>query len=475
MSIIQPVIMSGGSGSRLWPLSRSLYPKQLLPLAGQQTMLQQTAARLDDVADLASDCIVVCNEAHRFLVAQQLKEIDCNARILLEPSGRNTAPAIAIAAYLAKTAGDESSTLLVLPADQVISNKAALHAAIEQGREACDHGSIVTFGIVPQSPHTGFGYIKASTNGENAVPVESFVEKPDARTAADYLASGNYLWNSGMFMFRTDRYLEELEKHAPEIAAACQAAMQAASADSDFIRPGNEEFLACPADSIDYAVMERTDQAMVVPLDAGWSDLGSFAALYDVSVTDDDGNAISGDVVACRSSGNLISSESRLVAAVGVSDLAIVETKDAVLVTDKSHSQEVKQLVDVLKSMDRPETSLHRQVFRPWGSYDSLENEDGFQVKHLIVNPGAVLSLQMHHRRAEHWVVVQGTARITLNDDEFDLTVNESTYIPIGAKHRIANQTDEPVHIIEVQCGDYLGEDDIVRFEDNYGREGTNT
>ena len=469
--------MSGGSGSRLWPVSRSMYPKQLLPLTGEHTMLQDTAARLQGLDGLADSCIVVCNEAHRFLVAEQLVQASVRSSIILEPQGRNTAPAIALAALHAlSAAGDaESPILLVLPADHVVRDVAAFHKAVAEGRRACEAGGLVAFGVVPDGPNTGYGYIKAEPDGESAVKIQSFVEKPDLATAKTYVESGRYFWNSGMFMFRADHYLAELAEHAPDMLSACRAALEAAVSDVDFVRPGKDEFLACPADSIDYAIMEKTARANVVPLAAGWSDVGSWDALYDVHETDDDGNVSSGDVLLQNSRNNLVRAESRLVAAVGVDDLAIIETKDAVLVAHKEHAQEVKELVDRLKASDRSETTLHRQVFRPWGSYDSLENEDGFQVKRLIVNPGAVLSLQMHHRRAEHWVVVRGTARITLNDDEFDLTVNESTHIPIGATHRIANVTDTPVHIIEVQCGDYLGEDDIVRFEDNYGREGTNT
>jgi len=475
MADIQAVIMSGGSGSRLWPLSRSMYPKQLLPLLGERTMLEDTLARLEGIEALAGECIVLCNEAHRFLVAEQLARAAVESAILLEPQGRNTAPAIALAALYALRQSGAAPILLVLPADHVIRDAAAFKAAVETGRQACEAGSLVTFGVVPAGPHTGYGYIEAAPEGGAAVPIKSFVEKPDLETAQSYLDSGRYFWNSGMFMFRADRYLEELHEHAPQILAACRAAMACAREDVDFMRPGKEEFLSCPEDSIDYAIMEKTRHAKVVPLDAGWSDVGSFEALYEVSEADDDGNVTSGDTLLHSSSNNLVSSESRLVAAVGVEGLAIIETKDAVLVANKAQAQEVRALVDELKARERPETALHRQVFRPWGSYDSLENQDGFQVKRLIVNPGAVLSLQMHRHRAEHWVVVQGSARITLNDDEFDLGVNESTHIPIGATHRIANVSDAPVHIIEVQCGDYLGEDDIVRFADNYGREGTNT
>jgi mannose-1-phosphate guanylyltransferase/mannose-6-phosphate isomerase len=452
-----------------------MYPKQLLPMVDEQTMLQSTVERLEGLVDRSDSLIVICNEAHRFLVAEQLSAVDATADIVLEPAGRNTAPAIALAALHAVSEGKEPPILLVLPADHVISDRAVFHAAVETAAASAAEGHLVTFGIVPTAPNTGYGYIKASPAGEAAVPVDAFVEKPDLETAQRYVESGDYFWNSGMFMFRANTYLEELGKHAPGMLEACRAAMDKGMAETDFIRPDTDSFLASPSDSIDYAIMEKTDVARVVPLDAGWNDVGSWEAIYDVRAKDEQGNVTEGDAHAVNCRGSIVSSESRLVAAVGVEDLTIIETKDAVLVVHKQHSQDVKVLVDRLKENEREETSLHRQVYRPWGSYDSLENQEGFQVKRLIVNPGAVLSLQLHHHRAEHWVVVKGSARITLNDDEFDLGVNESTYVPIGAKHRIANVTDEPVHIIEVQCGDYLGEDDIVRFEDNYGREGTNT
>lgn len=478
MDRIQAVIMAGGSGSRLWPVSRSMYPKQLLPLVSGRTMLQETVARLEGLDGLAEDCIVVCSEAHRFLVAEQLAGASPAARMLLEPSGRNTAPAIALAALYALSQSDEGESppvLLVLSADHVIADTVAFHDAAATAMTAAMDGALVTFGIVPTSPHTGYGYIEADAEGAAAVDIRSFVEKPDAGTAREYLDGGRHFWNSGMFMFRADRYLEELHAHAPDILRACRTAMDAATADTDFVRPGKSEFLACRADSIDYAVMEKTQRAKMVPLDAGWSDVGSWEALYALSERDEAGNAASGDTLLYDARNSLVSSESRLVAAVGVENLVIVETKDAVLVADRRRAQDVKQLVDALNGAERPETAFHREVFRPWGSFDSLEHQDGFQVKRLVVNPGAVLSLQLHHHRAEHWVVVRGTARITLDDDEFDLNVNESVYVPVGAKHRIANTGAEPVHIIEVQCGDYLGEDDIVRFEDNYGREGTTT
>ncbi len=473
--LILPVILAGGSGSRLWPASRALYPKQLLPLTSSNSMLQETVGRLADTRNLADGVIVVCNEAHRFLVAQHLQEIAIKGDILLEPEGRNTAPAIALAALRALETSDQSPLLLVLPADHVIANRDAFHTAIGEAAATAEKGMLVTFGIVPQGPHTGYGYIEVGEGGNGATPVKAFVEKPDLETAQQFVSGGRHFWNSGMFVFRADAYLDELGKHAPDMLAACRSAMAEAVPDLDFIRPDAETFAACPSDSIDYAVMEKTDKAMMVPLDAGWSDVGSWAALYDISAKDDAGNATSGDTILQGCNNSLVSSESRLVAAVGVDDLVVVETKDSVLVAHKDNCQDVKAVVDQLNAEGREEPSLHRQVYRPWGSYDSLENANGFQVKRLIVNPGAVLSLQLHHRRTEHWVVVRGVATITLGDEEFELHQNESTYVPLETKHRIANFGAEPVHIIEVQCGDYLGEDDIVRFEDQYGREGTNT
>jgi mannose-1-phosphate guanylyltransferase/mannose-6-phosphate isomerase len=462
----------------LWPASRSLYPKQLLPLTGERTMLQETALRLSGQPGIADESLVVCNEAHRFLVAEQLRQIGASARIVLEPEGRNTAPAVALAALLAlqeQDDADEAPLLLVMPADHVIKNVAAFRAAIDIGAASASHGILVTFGVVPTYPHTGYGYIESDARPLVAAPISSFIEKPDQATAVSLLETNRYFWNAGIFLFRADSFLDELERFAPEIVAACRKSVAAAVMDTEFLRPGAEAFRACPADSIDYALMEKTDKASMVPLDAGWSDVGSWTALHAVSAQDKDGNTISGDVVSrdCRDS--FIRGYSRLVMAVGLEDIVVVEDKDSVLVAHKSKAQDVKHLVDELNRQNRAETKLHRQVFRPWGSYDSIDADDGFQVKRLIVKPGAVLSLQKHAQRAEHWTVVRGKARITLDERVFDLCVNESTYIPIGAVHRIANPFDEPVHIIEVQCGDYLGEDDIVRLEDNYGRVGTNT
>lgn len=476
MAPILPIVLSGGSGMRLWPASRSMYPKQLLPLAGENTMLQETVLRLERIDDLTDDVLVICNEMHRFLVAQQLRDIRVGAKIVLEPEGRDTAPAVALAALMLEDHREANSPLLlVLPADHVIRDVAAFHKAVVNGQVAAQDGKLVTFGVVPTHAETGYGYIYAEPGGAVARPIKTFVEKPDLNTAKAYLKSGDYFWNSGMFMFSAESYVAALEKYAPEILVACRTSVENSTFDTDFIRPDKAAFLGCPSESIDYAVMEKTRSAVMVQLDAGWSDVGSWSALHDASKSGDRGNTKIGDVIAYDCRNSYISGESRLVAAVGLDDVIVVETKDSVLVTTKGRSQDVKHIVDSLTKSDREEVKLHRQVFRPWGSYDRIDGDDGFQVKRLIVNPGAVLSLQEHARRAEHWTVVRGAARITLDDREFDLNVNESTYVPIGAVHRIANPYDEPVHIIEVQCGDYLGEDDIVRLEDNYGREGTNT
>ncbi len=466
-----PVILAGGAGTRLWPLSREGYPKQLLPLVGEKTMLQETALRLDGLPALAQP-IVVANEAHRFLVAEQLREIDVTPQALvLEPQGRNTAPAAAVAALLA-VASDDKARILVLPADHVIADTAAFHQVIATGLALVDEGRLVTFGVTPTGPETGYGYIRKGGEAGVAGPVEEFVEKPDLATAEKYLSSGDYLWNSGMFLFAAADYLAELEKFAPKMLAACRDAIAGADSDADFTRLASDAFLACPADSIDYAVMEKTERASVVPLDAGWSDVGSWASLHDAVTGDQHNNVVFGDTIIEDSHNCYVYAGHRLVTTVGLKDHVVIETKDAVLVVPKDRAQDVKVVVTRLKEKERYETELGRQVFRPWGSYDSIDHGEGFQVKRLIVNPGAVLSLQMHRHRAEHWVVVRGTARITRGEEVFDLKENESTYIPIGTKHRIENPGSEPVHIIEVQCGSYLGEDDIVRFEDTYGRQG---
>ena len=485
--MLTPVILSGGAGTRLWPLSRELYPKQLLPLTGERTMLQQTAARLEGLGVCAP--VVVCNEAHRFLVAEQLRQINSEPRaIVLEPFGRNTAPAIALAAHAAlkgtkaeanKATKAEANAgepvLLVLPADHVIRDVPAFHKAIRAALGAAEQGRLVTFGIVPSTPETGYGYIQRG-NATGAVhQITRFVEKPTLERAREFVKSGDYYWNSGMFMFRARRYLQELESLAPEIAKACQAAFLGAKADLDFTRIDAKAFEHCPADSIDYAVMEKTSEAVMVPLDAGWSDVGSWAALHEASDADSHGNVTHGDVISEDSEGCYLYSESRLVSVVGLKDHVVVETKDAVLVAPRDRVQDVKKLVHRLKEQGRYEHSLHREVFRPWGSYDSIENGPRFQVKRLKVKPGASLSLQLHHHRAEHWIVVSGTARITRGEEVFLLEENQSTYIPIGVKHRIENPGKIPLHIIEVQSGSYFGEDDIVRLEDRYGRQGTTT
>ena len=467
---ITPVILSGGSGTRLWPLSRELYPKQLLKLVGNHTMLQDTVLRLGGLK--AGAPVVVCNDSHRFLVAEQLRLLGIKPRaIVLEPVGRNTAPAIALAAF----AADPDALLLVLPADHVIRDVAAFQAAIALAVPAAEAGRLVTFGIVPGAPETGYGYIRRGAPQGSAYAIAQFVEKPDLARAQQFVDSGEYYWNSGMFLFKASRYLEELTAHAPDIAEAARAAGLAAEPDLDFVRINKAAFELCRSESIDYAVMEKTADAVVVPLDAGWSDVGSWDALHQASSADADGNVFMGDIVAEDSTGCYLHAESRLVTAVGLRDHVVVETKDAIMVAPRDRVQDVKKLVARLKAEGRYEHSLHREVARPWGSYDSIDSGDRFQVKRLTIKPGAVLSLQLHHHRAEHWVVVAGTAQITRGEDVFLLEENQSTYIPLGVKHRVENPGKIPLHIIEVQSGTYLGEDDIVRFEDRYGRQGTNT
>lgn len=463
---VQPVLLSGGSGTRLWPLSREAYPKQFLPLAGEHTMLQDTWLRVAPLA--ASAPIVVANEEHRFLAGEQLRLVGVeHADIVLEPVGRNTAPAIAAAALQA-TAGGDDPVLLVLPSDHVVRDADGFRAAVAQALPAAEAGALVTFGIVPSAPETGFGYIQAGP-GEGVRPVLRFVEKPDAATARSYLDAGGYYWNSGMFLFRASRYLAELERFRPDILAAVRAAFGAAARDGDFIRLDREAFAACPSDSIDYAVMEKTGDARVLPVDIGWNDVGSWSALWEVSEQDEHGNARHGDVIAVDSR-NSYAYARRLVALVGVDDLVVVETDDAVLVAHKDKVQQVKDVVAKLKSDERSHAVLHREVHRPWGSYDSIDRDDGFQVKRIKVKPGARLSLQSHKHRAEHWIVVRGTARVTRDNDVFELHANQSTYIPLGAKHRLENPGTGMLELIEVQSGSYLGEDDIVRYEDVYGR-----
>jgi len=434
-------------------------------------MLQETVRRLEGLENLGAP-VVVCNEEHRFLVAEQLRQIETDpSAIILEPVGRNTAPAAAVAAarLLEQGAKGEDPILLVLPADHVIRDAEAFRSAVASGVALAASGKLVTFGIVAKEPHTGYGYIRAMS-GEGPVAVEEFVEKPDAETAAGYLESGDYYWNSGMFMFRASRYIAELREHRPDIVKACVAAVAGAKTDLDFLRLAKDAFENCPADSIDYAVMEKTGDAMVVPLDAGWSDVGSWSSLWDATDHDVNGNVKVGDVLVEDTENCYLYSTNRLVAAVGLKDCIVVETKDAVLVAPKGRGEDVKSLVDKLKMQKRGETSLHREVFRPWGSYDSIDNGERFQVKRITVKPGAKLSLQMHHHRAEHWIVVKGTARVTRGEEEFLLGENQSTYIPMGTTHRLENPGKVPLHLIEVQSGTYLGEDDIVRFDDTYGR-----
>ena len=466
MAQLQPVLLSGGSGTRLWPLSREAYPKQFLPLAGDDTMVQATWRRVEALADLAP--IVVANEEHRFLVAEQLRQVGAPVpAILLEPVGRNTAPAIAAAALQAM-AGGADPLLLVLPSDHVVRDVAGFQRAVREASSAAEAGALVTFGIVPDAPETGFGYIQAEA-GDGLRQVLRFVEKPDAATARSYLDAGGYYWNSGMFLFRASRYLEELARFRPDIVDAVRAAHAAARHDGDFVRLDKDAFRACPSDSIDYAVMEKTADAMVLPVDIGWNDVGSWSALWDVAERDADGNAHHGDVIAVDSR-NSYAYAQRLVALVGVDDIVVVETDDAVLVARKDKVQEVKQVVARLKQEQRSQAVLHREVHRPWGSYDSVDNGGRHQVKRIKVKPGAALSLQMHHHRAEHWIVVSGTAKVTRGDETLLLSENESTYIPLGVKHRLENPGKVPLELIEVQSGSYLGEDDIVRFEDVYGR-----
>ena len=466
MALLQPVLLSGGTGTRLWPLSREAYPKQFLPLAGEDTMVQATWRRVEPLAGAAP--IVVANEEHRFLVAEQLRQIGApTPAIVLEPVGRNTAPAIAAAALQALASGDDP-LLLVLPSDHVVRNEAGFRDAVSAACAAAEAGALVTFGIVPDAPETGFGYIQAET-GEGVRRVLRFVEKPDAVTAQSYLDAGGYYWNSGMFLFRASRYLEELGKFQPGIVASVSAAFAAAKRDGDFIRLDKEAFAASPSDSIDYAVMEKTSDAKVLPVDIGWNDVGSWSALWEVAERDADGNAHRGDVIAVDSR-NTYAYAQRLVALVGLDDVVVVETDDAVLVAHKDRVQEVKQVVAQLKESQRSQAVLHRKVYRPWGAYDSIDTGERFQVKRITVKPGGVLSLQMHHHRAEHWIVVSGTARVTRGEETLLLSENQSTYIPLGVTHRLENPGMVPLELIEVQSGSYLGEDDIVRFEDMYGR-----
>ncbi|MGY0563758.1 MAG: mannose-1-phosphate guanylyltransferase/mannose-6-phosphate isomerase [Paraglaciecola chathamensis] len=462
-----PIILSGGSGTRLWPMSRSSFPKQFLSLNSNQTMLQETVLRLGNVEEVA----VICNEDHRFLVAEQMRSIHQKCSILLEPVGRNTAPAIAIAAIEAAKAGKENEALLVLSSDHVIKDTDAFKKAISAAEPLVAEGNLVTFGIVPNKPEVGYGYIKAGSSvGENGFAVAEFVEKPNAETAQEYLDSGSYYWNSGMFMFTAKRYLEELKAYRPDILAACEAAMAETQSDLDFVRVDKDAFTNCPDESVDYAVMEKTDKAVVIPLDAGWSDVGSWSALWEIKDKDINGNVFEGDVIAHSTNNSMVVSNERLVATLGVDDLIIVDTKDALMVAHKDAIQDVKQLVNSIKDAGREEHKVHREVYRPWGKYDSIDNGARYQVKRITVKPGEKLSVQMHHHRAEHWIVVSGTASVTCGENTFLLSENQSTYIPLGEVHCLENPGKVELELIEVQSGSYLGEDDIVRFVDQYGR-----
>ncbi|OLU13613.1 mannose-1-phosphate guanylyltransferase/mannose-6-phosphate isomerase [Pseudomonas sp. PA1(2017)] len=465
-----PVILSGGNGSRLWPLSRQLNPKQFLPIADDSlSMLQATIRRLEGLK-VSQPCLI-CNEEHRFLAAEQLRTLGIdNASILLEPVGRNTAPAVALAAIKALEK-EHDPVLLILAADHLIKDVDAFHRAVETALPFAQAGKLVTFGIVPTHAETGYGYLqKGAAAGEGGFTVAKFVEKPDSENAERYLASGEHFWNSGMFMFRASRYLEELQRWQPEILEACRRATAQSEEDMHFVRIGKEAFAACPEDSIDYAVMEKTEDAVMVPLDAGWSDIGSWSALWDVSDKDEQGNVHKGDVLSHDSQNNYVHADYRLVTTVGVEDLIIVETKDTVMVAHKDKAQEVKRIVEQLKREERCEHLNNREVYRPWGMYDSIDNGARYQVKRITVKPGAKLSVQMHHHRAEHWIVVSGTAQVTNGDETYMVTENQSTYIPIGQIHALENPGMIPLELIEVQSGTYLGEDDIIRFSDNYGR-----
>ncbi|MFW6054730.1 MAG: mannose-1-phosphate guanylyltransferase/mannose-6-phosphate isomerase [Thermodesulfobacteriota bacterium] len=475
--MIIPVVLCGGSGTRLWPLSRSKVPKQFLPLVDEHSMFQNTVLRLkgEDV----SRPIVICNQEHRFMAAEQLRALETDPlAIILEPEGRNTAPAIAVAAMQALTT-DPDPVLLILPADHHIENQPGLEQAVKKGAALAARDFLVTFGIVPRHPETGYGYIRkgepvtgtAPDQAADSFHIGSFVEKPDLEKAREYLQSGDYLWNSGMFMFKADSYKQELQAHAPDIAGACQAAFDLAVEDLDFLRLDRSAFLKCTKESVDYALMEKTDKGVVVSLDAGWTDLGSWNSLWELKDKDQQGNVAQGDVFYHDVQGSFLQANSRLLAVVGVRDHIIVETPDAVMVAPKNRVQEVKRLVDSLKKAGREEASTHKKVYRPWGTYETMDLEERFQVKRITVKPGAKLSLQKHHHRAEHWVVVKGTARINNGSKEILLSEDQSTYIPLGTQHRLENPGRIPLELVEVQTGSYLGEDDIVRLDDVYGRK----
>ncbi|BEB50431.1 mannose-1-phosphate guanylyltransferase/mannose-6-phosphate isomerase [Escherichia coli] len=470
--MLLPVIMAGGTGSRLWPMSRELYPKQFLRLYGQRSMLQETMLRLDDVD--AREPVVICNQEHRFLVAEQLRQINkLSHNIILEPVGRNTAPAIALAALSAIENGDDP-ILLVLAADHIINNKLAFHQAIKSAFKFALQGRLVTFGIVPTGPETGYGYIhrgqEETLDEQIAYQVSRFVEKPNKETAESYIASGEYYWNSGMFMFRAKKYLEELEKFRPDILDACKAAIQGCEESDEFIKVDRDLFIACPDESVDYAVMEKTTDAVVVGLDADWSDVGSWSALWEVSPKDDKGNVLTGDTFLHNANNCYINTDEKLIAAIGVDDLVIINTKDAVLVVNKDQVQDVKKVVEYLKANHRSEYKRHREIYRPWGRCDVVVQTERFNVNRITVKPGAAFSMQMHHHRTEHWVILSGTGEVTIKDQKFLLTENQSTFIPIGAQHRLENPGKIPLELLEIQSGSYLGDDDIIRIKDQYGR-----
>ena len=471
-----PVILSGGSGTRLWPLSRSSYPKQFLPITEEKTLFQLTLERISNLNQALANFqnpIIVTNENHRFIVAEQLRLQKTSAKILLEPIARNTAPAIAAAAELALSRG-EDPVLLILAADHVIEQQEAFNQAVAVGLSAAESGKLVTFGIVPTAPETGYGYIKAQQKVEQSelksYPVAEFVEKPNPATAEQYVADGSYLWNSGMFMFKASTYLQELEKFNPAIAKNAKNAIQNSKNDLDFVRLDKTCFEQCPEDSIDYAVMEKTEHAVVVPLNANWNDVGAWNSVWEVSPKDENGNSLRGDVIAQDTHNSLIHAETRLVSTLGLENIIVIETADAVLVANQSKVQDIKKIVEKLKYTQRCEVDAHRKVYRPWGSYDSIDHGSRYQVKCIVVNPGQKLSLQMHHHRAEHWIVVNGTAKVRKGDETVILTENQSIYIPLGETHALENPGKVPLELIEVQSGSYLGEDDIVRFEDVYGR-----
>lgn len=468
---VVPVVLSGGSGTRLWPLSREGYPKQFLALTSERSLFQDTLDRLRAIHN-AAPAIVVCNETHRFLIAEQARASgNTLGTILLEPVAKNTAPAVALAALMARQSG-EDPVLLVLPSDHAIEDVASFSAAVERAALLAQEGYLVTFGITPTCPETGYGYIEAGTplHEDASMRVSRFVEKPDAATAQTYLESGKYYWNSGMFVFKASTYLDELAVHCPAIRQAAEVAISSARNDLDFCRIDSHAFAACPADSVDYAVMEKTDRAAVVPLDAGWSDVGAWSAVWQISPHDAAGNATRGDVLMQDAKNNYVHADSKLVCILGVENTTVVETSDVVLVMHNDRAQDVKTLVSALKTQQRPEAMLHRQVHRPWGHYDSVDEGPRFKVKRITVNPGQRLSVQMHHHRAEHWVVVSGTAKVLLGDTEKILSENESIFIPRGSVHCLENPATIPLELIEVQTGMHLSEDDIVRLEDRYGR-----